>query len=173
MVDEATAKTEPRHTRRALLAAAAGAAAASVAAAIDRPSIVRAGSDGDVVLGSQNTSMTETLMRAEPGSNANVLRLIADDNGDALVIRGKVRLNRSGRARVLAGKSTVDVDLRPIELPFYGLEGTPLCFATLMTYRPGVFVTTARPNYPIKGKIRIYLNRTVAADTFVSWVVLN
>lgn len=42
-----------------------------------------------------------------------------------------------------------------------------------MTYRPGVFVTTARPNYPIKGKIRIYLNRAVAADTFVSWVVLN
>src|SRR4029453_14506525 len=117
-----------------------------------RPSIVRAGSDGDVVLGSENTSMTETLMRAEPGSKAKVLALIADDNGAALAIRGKVRLNRSGRAKVLAGKSTVDVDLRPIDLPFYGLEGTPLCFATLMTYRPGVFVTTARPNYPIRAR---------------------
>ena len=123
MVNQATAKAEPRRTRRALLAAAAGAAAASVAAAIDGPSIIRAGSDGDVALGGENTSLTETLMRAEPGSKANVLRLIADDNGDALVIRGKVRLNRSGRAKVLAGKSTVDVDLRPIELASMGSRG--------------------------------------------------
>ncbi|MFL5687170.1 MAG: hypothetical protein ACJ77D_14075 [Chloroflexota bacterium] len=166
-------KSDSGHTRRAVLAAAAGAAVATVASAIDRPASVLAGSDGDVVLGSENTSMTETVMRAEWGSKANVLRLIADDNGDALIVGGKMRLERSGRAKVLAGKSTVDVDLRPTDLPFYGLEGTPLCFATLMTYRAGVFVTTARPNYPIKGKIRIYLNRAVPADTFVSWVVLN
>jgi hypothetical protein len=53
------------------------------------------------------------------------------------------------------------------------IEGTPLCFANLMSYRPGVFVTTVRPNFPIKGKLRIYLNRTVSSTTFVSWFVLN
>jgi hypothetical protein len=168
-----SAETRTRHSRRALLSAVAGAAAATAASAIGRPVSVMAGTDGDVVLGETNASMTETVIQAEWGSRANVLRLIADDNGDALIAHGKVRFKRSGRATVKAGRSSVDIDLRPIDLPFYGLEGTPLCFANLMSYRPGTFVTTVRPNYPIKGKVRIYLNRTATADTFVSWFVLN
>jgi hypothetical protein len=108
------------------------------------------------------------------GGVPNVLRLIADDNGVALVVSGKVRLNRrSGRTSVLAGTRHVDIDFRSLEEGFTGLEGTPLCFANLMSYRPGVFVTTVRPNFPIKGKLRIYLNRTVTSTTFVSWFVLN
>ena len=162
-----------RHSRRALLTAVAGAAAATMASAIGRPAAVMAGTDGDVVLGETNYSMTETVIQAEWLSHANVLRLIADDNGDALIAHGKVRFKRSGRATVRAGTTYVDLDFRPSDLPFHGLEGTPLCFANLMSYRPGTFVTTVRPNYPIKGKARIYLNRTATADTFVAWFVLN
>lgn len=90
--------------------------------------------------------------------------------GTGLYVRGKVRhFTRSGRATVTAGRSTVDIDLRAKG----GLDGTPLCFANLMTHRPGVFVTTVRPNYPVAGKVRIYLNRAVSASTHVAWSVLN
>jgi hypothetical protein len=30
-----------------------------------------------------------------------------------------------------------------------------------------------RPNYPIAGKARIYLNKAAAANTYVAWLVLN
>jgi hypothetical protein len=91
-------------------------------------------------------------------------------DGTALRVSWKARLvTRSGRATVAAGKSSVDIDLRSKG----GLSGTPLCFANLMSYRPGVFVTTIRPNYPVRGKARIYLNRSVSANTFVAWFVLN
>ena len=63
----------------------------------------------------------------------------------------------------------VDIDLRQKR----GLSGTPCCFANLMSYRPGVFVTAVRPNYPVVGKARIYLNRTVSANTYVAWLIVN
>jgi hypothetical protein len=92
------------------------------------------------------------------------------EHGTALHVRGKARLaTRSGRATVVAGRASVDIDLRANG----GLTGTPLCFANLMSYRPGVFVTTVRPNYPVRGKARIYLNRPVNGNTFVAWFVLN
>ncbi|HET9756100.1 MAG TPA: hypothetical protein VFP66_06340 [Candidatus Limnocylindrales bacterium] len=161
-------------SRRSLLTAAAGAAAATVVSAIDRAAPVRAGTDGDVVLGEVNTAFAETVIQAEWLTTDNVLRLVADEGRTALVVRGKVKFNRSGRATILAGRSSVDIDFRlGPDSPWYGLEGTPLCFANLMSYRPGVFVTTVRPNYPIAGKMRIYLNRTVNSRTFVAWVVLN
>ena len=70
---------------------------------------------------------------------------------------------------VSAGNSLVDVNLRQKG----GLIGTPLCFPNLMSYRPGVFVTTVRPNYPADGRVRIYLNRAVSSNTLVAWFVLN
>jgi hypothetical protein len=95
---------------------------------------------------------------------------ISPSAGTALYAQGKVRLaTRSGRTTVVTGKASVDIDLRQRG----GLAGTPLGFAVLMTYRPGVFVTTVRPNYPIKGKARIYLNRAVTSTTYVAWFVLN
>ena len=63
----------------------------------------------------------------------------------------------------------MDIDLRQKG----GLSGTPLCFANVTSYRPGVFVTMVRPNYPVLGKVRIYLNRAVSSNTFVAWFVLN
>ncbi len=95
--------------------------------------------------------------------------VFASDSGTALYARGLVRLSRSGRTTVEAGHAVADIDLRASG----GLAGTPLCFANLMTYRPGVFVTAVRPNYPVAGKARIYLNKPVTGRTYVAWVVLN
>lgn len=90
--------------------------------------------------------------------------------GTALRVEGKTQFaKRSGRATVVAGRASVDIDLREKG----GLSGTPLCFANLMSYRAGVFVTTVRPNYPVAGKARIYLNRTVSSNAYVAWFVLN
>jgi hypothetical protein len=50
-------------SRRAFLAAAAGAAVVTAASVIDPRSVVRAGVDGDVVLGALNTATTTTALR--------------------------------------------------------------------------------------------------------------
>jgi hypothetical protein len=72
------------HSRRALLAAAAGAAVVTVVSAIDRPAIVRAGTDGDVVLGAKNTSTTTTEI--ENGEDlVDVLVARSTGGGSALV----------------------------------------------------------------------------------------
>jgi hypothetical protein len=92
------------------------------------------------------------------------------EHGVGLYVRGKVKLStRSGRALIRAGRASVDIDLRATG----GLSGTPLGFANLVSYRPGVHVAAVRPNYPVAGKARIYLNRSVTADTYVAWFVLN
>ena len=98
-----------------------------------------------------------------------VVAVSGDLTGTALWVQGKVRLRtRSGRATVRAGRSSVDIDLTK-----GGLAGTPLCFANLMSHRPGTFVTSVRPNYPVAHKARIYLNREVTSNTYVAWFVLN
>jgi hypothetical protein len=90
--------------------------------------------------------------------------------GVGLHVAGKAQfLTRSGRATIAAGRSYVDIDLRAKG----GLAGTPLCFATLRSYRPGVYVAAIRANYPTSGKARIYLNKAVSSTTNVSWFVLN
>jgi hypothetical protein len=113
-------------------------------------------------------SLSAGVLGSASGSGVGVTA--AHPNGFGLDVIGKMRVrDRSGRATVAAGRRSVDIDLRQKG----GLGGTPFCFAVLMSYRAGVFVTTARPNYPIAGKMRIYLNRAVTADTFVAWFVLN
>jgi hypothetical protein len=92
------------------------------------------------------------------------------EGGTALYVSGKAKLaTRSGRATVRAGMAVTDIDLRSKG----GLSGTPLCFANLSSYRPGVYVAAVRPNHPVAGKARIYLNRTVSSNTSVAWFVLN
>ena len=92
------------------------------------------------------------------------------ENADARYVRGKARFaSPSGRAKVLAGRSSVDIDVRAKG----GLSGTPLGFANLTSYRPGVHVAAVRPPYPSAGKARIYLGRSVTADTYVAWFILN
>jgi hypothetical protein len=89
--------------------------------------------------------------------------------GRALVVVGKASFSRSGRATIPTGASYVDVNLTATG----GLSGTPLCFASIQTRRPGIHVETVRPNTPSTGRIRIYLNKAVPGSTFVSWLVLN
>jgi hypothetical protein len=90
--------------------------------------------------------------------------------GVGLQVYGKAQLlTRSGRTTIAAGRSYVDIDLRSKG----GLTGTPLCFATLRSYRPGVYVAAVRANYPSAGKARIYLSKAVSSTTNLSWFVLN
>jgi hypothetical protein len=93
-----------------------------------------------------------------------------DFGGVGLQVSGKAQLlTRSGRAAIAAGRSYVDLDLRSKG----GLAGTPLCFAILRSYRPGVYVAAVRANYPSSGRARIYLNKAVTSTTNVSWFVLD
>lgn len=71
-------------SRRAFLAAAAGAAAATAASAIDPRSAVRAGVDGDVVLGTLNTATTTTSLRITANA-VDVLRVRGISENAAIV----------------------------------------------------------------------------------------
>ena len=98
--------------------------------------------------------------------------MVASAGGGAtgLHVTGKAKFpDRSGRATIAAGRAYVDVDL----VSKSGLQGTPLCFANLMSNRTGVYVRAVRPNYPSANKLRIYLNKAVTSSTHVSWFVLN
>lgn len=104
--------------------------------------------------------------------NATLLGLTSLTQGTAaaaLKVNGKAVFSRSGKAVVAIGRSSVDVDLRSKG----GLAGTPLCFANLTSFRSGVHVAAVRPNYPIAGKLRIYLNRSVTSAIAVAWVVMG
>lgn len=88
--------------------------------------------------------------------------------GTALRATGKVKLNRSGKASISAGRTYVDVTVSG------GLTTSSLCFATLRSYRSGVYVAAVTPNYTT-GKIRIRLNKAASSSssTPVSWLVLS
>jgi hypothetical protein len=75
--------TAPR-SRRAFLAAAAGAAAATAASALDRPSIVLAGVDGDVVLGALNSATTTTTIEIT-ANDSDVLHVSGGSENAAIV----------------------------------------------------------------------------------------
>ena len=93
------------------------------------------------------------------------------DTGAALKVTGKASFSRSGRVAIGKGKAFVDVDLRTSG----GLAGIPLCFANIQTRRPGVHVETVRPNYPIAGKMRIYLNKVASptGSTTIAWIITD
>ena len=88
-------------------------------------------------------------------------------SGTALQVEGKARFSRSGRAKVLAGHSSVDITVPG------GLAGVSLIFANLMNYRTGVAVAAVRPNWPSAGKARIYLTKSVSTAAYVSWLVVG
>jgi hypothetical protein len=209
--------TKVPRSRRAVLAAAAGAVAATAASAISRPAAMRAGTDGDVVLGAENTANTPTILRnpsgpaleahterfpaaiAAYGDDIGTTGILAEgdrngliagggptgsgvvaiagregnaltgDWGAAIDVRGPAIFSRSGRLTLAAGRSYADIDLRSKG----GLWFTSLCFANLMSYRPGVHVAAVRANYPIAGKARIYLNRAVSNRTYIAWFVIQ
>ena len=78
-----SAPDAPR-SRRVFLAAAAGAAAATAATALDPRSAVRAGVDGDVVLGALNTATATTSLRIT-ANNLDVFRVRGISENAAIV----------------------------------------------------------------------------------------
>ena len=88
-------RATPR-SRRSVLAAAAGAAAASVAATVARPLPALAGTDGDLVLGAENTSAEPTVLRLT-GENGAALNLESVSNGLEATVDDGVAIGASSR----------------------------------------------------------------------------
>jgi hypothetical protein len=81
-----------------------------------------------------------------------------------LEARGRIRFpNRSGRALIPAGKSSVTVSVP-------GMTSANFAVATLNSARSGRWV---RAVVCWSGKISIYLNTTVSSSTYVAWLVLG
>lgn len=85
--------------------------------------------------------------------------------GPALSVQGKAEFSRSGKATLLAGRSSVRVS-------GVALTGDSLVLATLQKLRPGKFVTAAVPD--VAGdSITINVNQAVNQATAVAWFVVN
>ena len=82
---------------------------------------------------------------------------------------GRTTFHRSGRVNVPANRSYVDVTVPG------GLASTAAVLATLQAFRSGVWVMSARVNYPTAGKVRINLNKVASttASTPLAWFVLG
>lgn len=101
------------------------------------------------------------------GTGAGVGVRAESNDGVALDVLGKAKFKRSGRASVLANAKYVDVTVPG------GLTANSLVHATIQTYRAGVSIVAARPNWPTAGKIRIYFNKVASttSSTPVAWMV--
>lgn len=111
--------------------------------------VVGIGDDGVVGLGSATGAGVRAL-----GDTATSV---------ALVVTGKVQFSRSGRATLLAGRSSIKVNLA-------GTTTSSRVFAVLHSNRPGRYV---RAVVVATGSFTIYLNTTVTANTWIAWFVVN
>lgn len=92
------------------------------------------------------------------------VRAVADTATDVgLAVTGKVQFSRSGRATILAGRSSIKVNLA-------GTTTSSRVFAVLHSNRSGRYV---RAVVPTTGSFTIYLNTTVTASTWIAWFVIN
>jgi hypothetical protein len=87
--------------------------------------------------------------------------------GVALAVAGRATFSRSGKVTIPAGAARIDVTVPG------GLASSAIAFATLQYLRTGVYVVGARPNWPSSGKLRIYLNKSLASSTPVAWFVIG
>ena len=87
--------------------------------------------------------------------------------GVALAVSGRATFSRSGKVTVPVGVTSIDVTVAG------GLTSSAIAFATLQYLRTGVYVVGARPNWPSAGKLRIYLNKSLATATPVAWFVIG
>jgi hypothetical protein len=126
------------------------------------------GVDGYGAIGVLGESQSGSGIGVKGTAGSGTAGLFTATTGTALQTTGKVKLNRSGKATIGAGKSYVDVAVAG------GLAGTPLCFANLRTNRTGVYVQSVIPTTST-GKIRIRLNKVASSSssTYVSWAVLG
>jgi hypothetical protein len=83
--------------------------------------------------------------------------------GVALEARGKVKFDRANKVLIKKGTSKVKRTLA-------GVTTTSQVFATLRTYRSGVYVAAV---VPATGYFTIYLNKTLAYDTYCAYFVVN
>jgi len=97
------------------------------------------------------------------------VRALGENGAVALRVEGVAQFTRSGRASIAKNKKYVDVTVPG------GLGSGANILATLQTYRSGVWVTACRNNYPMAGKVRIYLNKVASttSSTSVAWFVLG
>ena len=79
----------------------------------------------------------------------------------ALNVVGKTKFSRSGRKAIAKGKSSLVVSLA-------GVTTSSYVIATLQTNRSGVWIRAA---VPASGKFTIYLNKAVAASTYIGYLV--
>lgn len=118
-----------------------------------------------------NAPSVGVLGAADENTGVGLYGLGATVSGYALAADGKAAFRRSGKASVLKNKRYVDVDLRTKG----GLDQYSLCFAVMQTSRSGTWVRNVRPNYPIAGKMRIYLNKVASttSSSTVAWIVMD
>lgn len=89
---------------------------------------------------------------------------VSATNQVGLEARGRIRFpNRSGKVKMRKGRYYQD-------FPVGGMSSTNSAYATLATYRSGRWVAAV---VCYTGKIRIYLNTKLTADTYVNWIVLG
>jgi hypothetical protein len=105
-------------TRRALLVASLGGLAATVAAALGRPEIVRAGSDGDVVLGAANASPSTTSI-GSLSSGVTAFQAVASGAGNGIGVHG-----HSAEGFGVLGASSSGIGVVGGSTSSYGVRGT-------------------------------------------------
>ncbi len=114
------------------------------------------------VVGVGHIAVQGLTTTADPGATA-VYGEAADNDQYALQAIGRVRLSRSGRVLAAAGKSSVKVSLAAVSSATHVL-------AQIGSRRAGYYIESA---VPTSGSFTIYLNRALAQDTYIHWVVLD
>lgn len=134
------------------------------------------GATGNFGTGVIGTSGSHAFPPPAPRANTGVMGhsptgtgvYASSTSGVALQAAGKVVFSRSGRASIPAGATYVDVAVPG------GLSGTPLAFATLTSYRSGVYIAAVTPS-ATTGRIRVRLNKVASttSSTSFAWQVLG
>lgn len=124
-------------------------------------------SDDVGIYGSGNTGVygygAVGVVGQSNGPSAGVLAIASSDADVALEVSGKAVFDRSGKAKIAKGKSSVTVHLA-------GVTSASRVFAVCFTNRSGRWVRAASPG---NGAFTIRLNAAVSATTYVSWWVVN
>jgi hypothetical protein len=135
-----------RQSRRALLVAGLGGLVATVASALGRPGIVRAGTDGDVVLGGDNTATRYTFIKNTTDNDVGILvnavgasagifattdsgHAVAGDSGSGVGVYGHGSSGRgvtgySGTGEGVYGESVSNYGVSGKGSASYGVYGT-------------------------------------------------
>jgi hypothetical protein len=121
-------------SRRAVLAGAVGATVAATAALLDGPATVLAGSDGDVVLGGDNTATTTTGIVNTTGGGST-LSLTSPGSGTAL------SLHAYSGVKAIDAEGQVTIDATAPALVVSSATGTKPVVTVSADFNPGVLVS--------------------------------